>query len=98
VRRNPLNWPWQPADKETAVDRNDKKKAPGRMTAETKDQEAGHKAKSPAAGTPQDEGLSPELQAHIGRQVRAMFDEVAQEPVPDHLLQLLKDLDRNGEK
>lgn len=79
------------------MDRKDKKKAPGQMTAETKDQEAGHKAKSRPAGTP-DEGLSPALQAHIGRQVRAMFDEVAQEPVPDHLLQLLKDLDRNGEK
>jgi hypothetical protein len=27
-----------------------------------------------------------------------MFDEVAEEPVPDHLLQLLKDLDQSGEK
>jgi len=41
--------------------------------------------------------MSPALQAHIGRQVRAMFDEVAEEPVPDHLLKLLQDLDRDGD-
>ncbi|WP_324355595.1 NepR family anti-sigma factor [Methyloceanibacter sp.] len=41
--------------------------------------------------------MSPALQAHIGRQVRAMFDSVADEPVPDHLLRLLKDLDKSGE-
>jgi hypothetical protein len=43
-------------------------------------------------------GLSPNLQAHIGRHVRAVFDEVAREPVPDHLLRLLKDLERSGDK
>lgn len=43
-------------------------------------------------------GLSPNLQAHIGRHLRAAFDEVAREPIPDRLLQLLKDLERNGEK
>ena len=41
--------------------------------------------------------MSPDLQAHIGQQVRAMFEEVAEEPVPDHLLRLLKDLDQSGE-
>lgn len=44
------------------------------------------------------EGLTPALQAHIGRHVRAVFDEVAREPVPDHLLRLLKDLERSGDK
>ena len=43
-------------------------------------------------------GLSPNLQAHIGRHLRAAFDEVAREPVPERLLQLLKDLERNGDK
>jgi Anti-sigma factor NepR len=43
-------------------------------------------------------GLSPNLQAHIGRHVRAVFDEVAREPVPEHLLRLLKDLERSGDK
>src|SRR4029079_16187492 len=42
--------------------------------------------------------LSPSLQAHIGRHVRAVFDEVAREPIPEHLLRLLKDLERSGDK
>ena len=45
-----------------------------------------------------DDGLSPNLQAHIGRHVRAVFDEVAREPIPEHLLRLLKDLERSGDK
>lgn len=43
-------------------------------------------------------GLSPGLQAHIGRHVRAAFDEVAREPIPEHLLRLLQDLERSGDK
>lgn len=41
-------------------------------------------------------GLHPKLQAHLGRQLRAMYDEVAQEPIPDKLLQLLRQLDKGG--
>jgi Anti-sigma factor NepR len=48
-------------------------------------------------GTDMDEGLSPNLQAHIGRHVRAAFDEVAREPIPEHLLRLLKDLEQRGD-
>lgn len=44
------------------------------------------------------DGLSPTLQAHIGRHVRAVFDEVAREPIPEHLLRLLKDLEQSGDK
>ena len=43
-------------------------------------------------------GLTPNLQAHIGRHLRAVYDEVAREPIPDRLLQLLKDLERSGDK
>jgi hypothetical protein len=43
-------------------------------------------------------GLSSALQAHIGRHVRAVFDEVAREPIPEHLLRLLKDLEQSGDK
>ena len=43
-------------------------------------------------------GLTPSLQAHIGRHLRAVYDEVAREPIPDRLLQLLKDLERSGDK
>lgn len=53
---------------------------------------------SSAAHGAEAEGLTPALQAHIGRHVRAVFDEVAREPVPEHLLRLLKDLERSGDK
>jgi hypothetical protein len=43
-------------------------------------------------------GLSRSLQAHIGRQVREAFDQVAREPIPEQLLRLLEDLKRSGEK
>ncbi len=43
-------------------------------------------------------GLSSDLQGHIGRQLRAAFDEVAREPIPDRFLQLLKDLEESGSK
>ncbi len=45
-----------------------------------------------------EQGLSPTLQAHIGRHLRAAFDEVAREPIPERLLRLLKDLERDGDK
>ncbi len=39
-------------------------------------------------------GLEPELQDHIGRQLRAVYEEVLNEPVPDRFLQLLAELER----
>jgi Anti-sigma factor NepR len=50
------------------------------------------------AGNAGKQGLSPSLQGHIGRQLRAMFDGVAHEPVPDRFLQLLEDLEQSGDK
>ena len=38
--------------------------------------------------------LGPELQAHIGRQLRSVYDEVLKEPVPDHLRALLAELEK----
>ena len=49
------------------------------------------------ADSEQEKAMSPVLQDHIGRQVREMFDSVADEPVPEHLLRLLKDLDQSGD-
>ena len=49
-------------------------------------------------GVELDSGLTPVLQAHIGRHVRAVFDEVAREPIPEHLLRLLKELEQSGDK
>lgn len=66
------------------MDRAVEKRAPG-MSGETQ-------------GAEPDGRLSPALQAHIGRHVRAVFDEVAREPVPEHLLRLLKDLEQSGDK
>lgn len=41
------------------------------------------------AGTP----LDNDMQAHIGRQLRAMYDTVVSQPVPDRFLELLNQLD-----
>ncbi len=37
--------------------------------------------------------LEPELQAFIGRQLQATYDEVLNEPVPDRFLDLLRQLE-----
>ena len=38
--------------------------------------------------------LDADLQAHIGRQLRAVYEEVVNEAVPDRLLKLLEELER----
>lgn len=38
--------------------------------------------------------MEADLQAHIGRQLRAVYDEVVNEAVPDRFLRLLEDLER----
>ena len=43
-------------------------------------------------------GLNREIQAKIGQQLRAMFDEVVQEGVPDRFSDLLRQLDHPAEK
>lgn len=40
--------------------------------------------------------LGPELQAHIGRQLRSLYDEVLKEPVPEHLHELLAELEKKS--
>jgi len=42
--------------------------------------------------------LGPDLQAHIGRQLRSMYDEVLKEPVPDRLRDLLQQLEQKPTK
>lgn len=41
---------------------------------------------------PQSGRIEPELRDHIGRQLRAVYDEILTEPVPDRFLKLLADL------
>lgn len=38
-------------------------------------------------------GIDPETQRHIGRLLKATYDQVAQEPVPDKFLSLLQQLE-----
>ena len=38
------------------------------------------------------------MHEHIGRQLKAMFDEVVTQPVPDKLRRLLEDLERKQSK
>ena len=38
--------------------------------------------------------IEPELQAHIGRMLRAVYDEVVSEEVPDRFVKLLEQLER----
>jgi hypothetical protein len=45
--------------------------------------------KEEAVGTPLDKNL----QAHLGRQLRRLFNETAAEPVPDRFVDLLERLD-----
>jgi hypothetical protein len=42
--------------------------------------------------------LEADLQAHIGRQLRAVYEEVVNEAVPDRFLKLLEELDRKKAK
>jgi hypothetical protein len=44
--------------------------------------------------SPREATLETDLQAHIGRQLRAVYDEVVNEPVPDRFLRLLEELER----
>ncbi|MEW5420720.1 NepR family anti-sigma factor [Amorphus sp. 3PC139-8] len=43
----------------------------------------------PSAGV----GLDSQLQAQIGRKLKAMYDSYLNEPIPDHLVSLLEKLD-----
>jgi hypothetical protein len=49
-----------------------------------------------SGGPPQKLGL--DVQAHLGRQLRAVFDDMAKQPVPDRFVQLLDALERKTAK
>ena len=44
----------------------------------------------PPPGVP----LEPDLQAHIGRQLRQVYDDVVKEDIPDRFMKLLEELER----
>ncbi|HXG79440.1 MAG TPA: NepR family anti-sigma factor [Methyloceanibacter sp.] len=72
------------------------KRMPG--VSKKMDQAAENRSGGSASAAGPNAGLPLTLQAHIGRHVRAVFDEVAREPIPEHLLRLLKELEQSGDK
>jgi hypothetical protein len=41
--------------------------------------------------------IQPQIQEHIGRQLRALYDDLLNQPVPDRFSELLEQLDRKAE-
>lgn len=54
---------------------------------------AGNMQSDATGGSPHSSGLNREIQAKIGQQLRAMYDDVVQEGVPDRFADLLRRLD-----
>lgn len=66
----------------------------------TRDRTDQHKPGSRLEGLPgkaKAKPLSPDLQAHIGVRLKAYYDSVLSEPIPDRFAQLLDRLDTAGE-
>jgi Anti-sigma factor NepR len=42
--------------------------------------------------------LEPQVQAHLGRKLREVYQSLVDQPVPDRFIQLLRELDRKREK
>jgi hypothetical protein len=59
-----------------------------------------HVPPGPLTQTPTTQGqgqaLEPDVQAHLGRQLRAVYDEMASQPVPDRFIQLLDALEKKS--
>jgi hypothetical protein len=49
---------------------------------------------TPIPSSPPDAIVAADLQVQIGRQLRAVYDEVVEEGVPDRFLRLLEELER----
>jgi hypothetical protein len=54
-------------------------------------------AGQPKAGSAAAVKLDTSAQALIGQQLRAVYGEIVNQPIPDHLLKLLEDLERKDE-
>ena len=49
-------------------------------------------------GQEQGQALEADVQAHLGRQLRAVYDEMASQPVPDRFIELLDALERKSQR
>lgn len=54
------------------------------------------KSQANKSATPGKGGLTPEIQSRIGHQLRAMYDDVVRQGVPDRFAELIKKLDAPG--
>jgi Anti-sigma factor NepR len=63
-----------------------------------KNSKAGSRASAPkaAGGAKPDPKLGQDIQAKIGRQLRAIYDDVVNQGVPDRFVELLNRLDEQG--
>lgn len=50
------------------------------------------------AGAGGDAELDPRVQGEIGRQLRAVYDDIISEPIPDRFLELLQQLEESAGK
>jgi len=64
------------------------------MTPHQKQDQVGNSLRPPAVAPASGVILAPDLQAHIGRHLRTVYDEVVNEAVPDRFVQLLEELER----
>ncbi|WP_436644220.1 NepR family anti-sigma factor [Microbaculum sp. FT89] len=58
------------------------------------DDESKHDVTKPESQTEASAALDEGLQAHIGVQLKSMYDSYLNEPIPDRLVELLEQLDR----
>ncbi len=49
-------------------------------------------------GASHDDGLHPLIQSQIGKHLRAVYDDVVNEPVPDRFIELLEQLEASAQK
>jgi hypothetical protein len=54
------------------------------------------KSQASKSTTPGKGGLTPEIQSRIGHQLRAMYDDVVRQGVPERFAELIKKLDAPG--
>lgn len=63
------------------------------MTEDDKSSRKLNKSHQNPQGDAAAEGLDEHLQAHIGTQLKSMYDSYLNEPIPDRLMELLEKLD-----
>jgi Anti-sigma factor NepR len=81
--------PRQPSPEHDGNDDTRKKPREGGADMERREMMIRQTGSGPGEG----EGLDARLQAQIGQKLKAMFDEVANAPIPDKFLSLLNQLD-----